>query len=72
MDFLLAGFGWCRMPEHLVKEHLDAGRLVRLTLDDDTRGNADPLAIYAAHLADRVPGPAGRWLLSDLQARLAD
>ncbi|TCT32682.1 substrate-binding domain-containing protein [Martelella mediterranea] len=27
MDFLLAGFGWCRMPEHLVKEHLDTGRL---------------------------------------------
>jgi len=72
MDFLLAGFGWCRMPEHLVKEHLDAGRLVRLMLDDDTRGNADPLTIYAAHLADRVPGPAGRWLLTDLAARLAD
>lgn len=72
MDFLLAGFGWCRMPEHLVQEHLDAGRLVRLKLDDDTRGNADPLTIYAAHLADRVPGPTGRWLLSDLAARLAD
>ena len=36
MDFLLAGFGWCRMPEHLVREHLDAGRLGPLMLDDDT------------------------------------
>jgi DNA-binding transcriptional LysR family regulator len=72
MDFLLAGFGWCRMPEHLVQDHLDAGGLVRLKLDGDVGGRADPLTIYAAHLANRVPGPAGRWLLSDLVSRLAD
>ncbi|WP_339758145.1 LysR family transcriptional regulator [uncultured Hoeflea sp.] len=70
MDFLLAGFGWCRMPRHLVAGHIEAGRLVRLDLDDDARGPDTPLTIHAAHLRDRVPGPAGRWLLKDFKQRL--
>lgn len=71
MDFLLAGLGWCRMPEHLVAEPLRAGRLRVLDVEDDTppRGG---LTIYAAHLRDRALGPAGRWLLDDLRGRLAD
>lgn len=71
MDFLLAGLGWCRMPVHLVAGHLAAGRLVELQLADDSRGPNLPLTIYAAHLSDRVPGPAGRWLLEDVKRRLA-
>ena len=32
LDYLLAGFGWCNMPLHLVGEpHIAAGRLKRLT-----------------------------------------
>lgn len=71
MDFLLAGLGWCRMPRHLVEGHIATGRLVRLELADDSRGPDLPLTIYAAHLSDRVPGSAGRWLVEDVKTRLA-
>ena len=69
LDFLLAGFGWCRMPEHLVAEHLAAGRLVPLPIDEDPTPR-DGLTIHAAHRRDRALGPAGRWLLDDLRQRL--
>lgn len=68
LDFLLAGLGWCRMPVHLVADHIASGRLVHLELAND--GPNLPLTIYAAHLSDRVPGPAGRWLLADFRNRL--
>lgn len=70
LDFLLAGFGWCRMPGHLIVEHLKAGNLVELDLAEDAHDPADDLTIYAARRVDNEPGPAGRWLLNDLQARL--
>ena len=68
LDMLLAGFGWCRMPEHLIVQPLAEGRLVRLELADD--GAREDLTIYAAHMRDRPLGPAGRWLLNDLKLRL--
>ena len=68
LDMLLAGFGWCRMPEHLITQLLADGRLVRLELADD--GAREDLTIYAAHMRDRPLGPAGRWLLDDLKLRL--
>jgi DNA-binding transcriptional LysR family regulator len=58
LDMLLAGFGWCRMPEHLITQLLADGRLVRLELADD--GAREDLTIYAAHMRDRPLGPAGR------------
>ena len=70
MDFLLAGFGWCRMPEHLVASALADGRLVGIEIEGDPVPR-DDLTIYAAHRRDRVPGPAGRWLLDKLDDRLA-
>ena len=70
LDMLLAGFGWCRMPEHLVFRPLAEGKLVRLDLiDDPDPGN---LIIHAARLRDRPLGHAGRWFLDDLKARLVD
>jgi DNA-binding transcriptional LysR family regulator len=66
LDFLLAGFGWCRMPEHLIAEHLAAGRLVRLPIDEDPTPR-EGLTIYAAHRRDHALGPAGRWLLDALR-----
>lgn len=69
MDFLLAGFGWCRMPEHLVAPLIRQGRLVRLVLEEDPTAS-NGLIIYAAHRRDHVPGPAGRWLLQRLRQRL--
>ncbi len=69
LDFLLAGFGWCRMPDHLVAAPIAEGKLVVLeTEDDPTPG--DGLVIYAAHRRDRALGPAGRWLLDGLRQRL--
>jgi len=70
LDFLLAGFGWCKMPEHLVMPHLADNRLVRLDIADESVSRADPLAIHAAHLRDKPLGRAGAWLLDNLRQRL--
>ena len=69
LDFLRAGFGWCRMPEHLVRGPIGEGLLVELTIDADT-APADALTIYAAHHRDRALGPAGRRLLRELRQRV--
>ncbi|MEO9133229.1 MAG: LysR family transcriptional regulator [Sphingomonas sp.] len=71
LDFVLAGLGWCRMPEHLVAPHLADGRLVALAIESDPARASGPLTIYAARMQDRVLGRAGSWLLQTLQARLA-
>ena len=70
LDFLLAGFGWCRMPLHLVDDALASGRLVRIIVADDATP-PEGLTIHAAHLRRHEPGRAGRGLLDDLRARLA-
>jgi len=70
LDFLLAGFGWCRMPEHMVMPLIADAKLVSLDIQD-SRARREDLTIYAAHRRDRAPGPAGRWLLGDLRQRLA-
>jgi DNA-binding transcriptional LysR family regulator len=70
LDFLLAGLGWCRMPEYLVRPLLRDGQLHHLQINDDPSRASGPLTIYAAHRRDRPLGRAGKWLLDDLQARL--
>lgn len=70
LDFLLAGFGWCRMPEHLIADHLASGRLLPLELAAELQSTPDSLPIYAAHMQNRSLGKAGRWLLNDLTRRL--
>lgn len=67
LDFLLAGFGWCNMPAHMVEAHIAAGRLKRLRLQED---DSWLFPIHVVHRRDRPPGRAGRWLLDDLRARL--
>jgi len=69
LDFLLAGFGWCRMPDHLVAAPVAGGKLVALGIEDDPTP-PEGLVIYAAHRRDRGLGPAGRWLLNALRHRL--
>ncbi|QDY71393.1 LysR family transcriptional regulator [Qingshengfaniella alkalisoli] len=68
LDFLRAGFGWCRMPRHLVEADLKDGRLVQLDLDDDATGQQGALTIYATHLVGHPPGPVGRRLLAEMSA----
>lgn len=68
-DFLLAGFGWCRMPEHLVAMSIASGALTAIDIHEDPTP-PDGLTIYAAHRRDRSLGVAGRWLLDELRQRL--
>lgn len=69
-DFLLAGFGWCRMPGHLVAAPIAEAKLVALRIEDDPVPG-EGLVIYAAHRRNRALGPAGRWLLDELRQHLA-
>jgi DNA-binding transcriptional LysR family regulator len=68
LEYLLAGFGWCNMPLHLVEAHLASGQLVRLYQEEDTSFLAP---IFVVHDRVRLPGKAARWLVADLRARLA-
>ena len=68
LDFLLAGFGWCNMPSHMVADHIAAGRLKKLRIAG--REQEVALPIYVVHERGRAPGRAGRWLIADLRERL--
>ena len=68
LEFLLAGFGWCNMPAHMVIDHIEAGRLKRLALAEK---NAFVFRIHVVHERGREIGRAGRWLIEDLRRRLA-
>src|SRR5712692_2046961 len=69
LEFLLAGFGWCNMPSHLVAEHIAAGRLCRLQLKEQ---EGFSFMIHVVHQRGRSPGRAGRWLIDDLRKRLTN
>jgi DNA-binding transcriptional LysR family regulator len=68
LEFLLAGFGWCNMPRHMVGEHIRAGRLKELELKD--RADLE-LPLHVVYDRGRPPGKAGRWFIGDLRKRLA-
>ena len=67
LEFLLAGFGWCNMPRHMVEAHIAEGRLKRLAIADHVPVE---LPIYVVHERGRTLGRASRWLVSDLRERL--
>jgi DNA-binding transcriptional LysR family regulator len=67
LDYLLAGFGWCNMPLHVVEPHLASGQLIRLRLAEDTGFVAQ---LFMVHDRTRPPGRAGKWLANDLRQRL--
>ena len=69
LKYLLAGFGWCNMPSHLVETHIAAGRLKRLVLKE-LGGRTNSFPIHAIYQPGRAPGRAGRWLIDDLKRRL--
>lgn len=71
LDFLRAGFGWCRAPEPFVEADIARGDLVALDILDDDAPNED-LTIYAAHRRDTGLGPAGRLLLAALKGPSRD
>jgi DNA-binding transcriptional LysR family regulator len=67
LEFLLAGFGWCNMPGHMVEAHIAAGRLKRLAI---AHRIPVELPVYVAHERGRALGRASRWLIGDLRERL--
>ncbi len=70
LDFLLAGFGWCKMPRHIIMPMLADGRLVELGIPDETIMPSASLLIYAAHVRNKPLGKAGAWLLDALRQKL--
>ena len=67
LEFLLQGFGWCNMPEHMVRDAIADGRLKALKLAE-----RDPFQfrIHVVHVRGREIGRAGRWLIEDLRGRV--
>lgn len=66
LEFLLAGFGWGTMPDHLVADHLASGRLLRLPIDDPGV-LPGAIGLFAIHDRKRPLGIGARWLLAELQ-----
>jgi DNA-binding transcriptional LysR family regulator len=69
LEFLLAGFGWCNMPRHVVAEHLAQGRLVML---DVAEQKGFGLPVQAVHMRDQALGRGARSLIGALVKRLED
>jgi DNA-binding transcriptional LysR family regulator len=67
LEFLLAGFGWCNMPRHLVTSHITEGRLKELAIKDQTNL---ALPMHVVYERGRPPGRAGRWFIEELRKRL--
>jgi DNA-binding transcriptional LysR family regulator len=64
--FLPKGLGWGGMPMHAVKQDLEDGRLVKLSIED-LQDEAMILPMSAVYLTATPPGPAGRWLIERLK-----
>jgi DNA-binding transcriptional LysR family regulator len=63
---LRAGLGWGNLPEHLVREDVRAGRLVKLRVEAWGE-DEHTLFLSAVYRADVTFGPAHRWLLAQLE-----
>jgi DNA-binding transcriptional LysR family regulator len=63
---LRAGLGWGNLPEHMVRDDMRAGRLVRIRVE---AWGEDEHTLYlsAVFRADVTFGPAHRWLLAQLE-----
>jgi DNA-binding transcriptional LysR family regulator len=66
---LREGIGWGYMPEPIVREDVEKGRLVRLDMPEYKDGF---IRLYAIYRTDSPPGPAGTWLITRFQAQAAD
>ena len=65
---LRAGIGWGYMPEPMVREDLEAGRLSRLEIPEYKDGF---IRLHAIYRTDTPPGPAGSWLIARFAAQAA-
>jgi DNA-binding transcriptional LysR family regulator len=63
---LREGIGWGYMPEPLVHEDIDKGRLVRLNVPEYKDGF---LRLHAIYRTDTPPGPAASWLIARFETQ---
>ena len=63
---LKEGIGWGYMPEPMVREDLEAGRLVQLDIREWKNGS---IRLHAIYRTDTPPGPAGSWLIARFEAQ---
>ena len=65
---LKEGIGWGYMPEPMVREDLEGGRLVQLDMPEYKDGF---IRLHAIYRTDTPPGPAGSWLIARFEAQAA-
>jgi DNA-binding transcriptional LysR family regulator len=65
---LKEGIGWGYMPEPMVREDVEIGRLVRLDMREYKDGF---MRLHAIYRTDTPPGPAGSWLIARFEAQSA-
>ena len=63
---LKEGIGWGYMPEPMVREDLERGRLVQLDMREYKDGF---IRLHAIYRTDAPPGPAGSWLIARFEAQ---
>ncbi|HEX3594579.1 MAG TPA: LysR family transcriptional regulator [Polyangiaceae bacterium] len=65
--FIASGLGWGHLPEHLVRDDLQDGRLVRLDLE---AWGSEPLrrSLVLVRRSEGVLGPVARWAIDRLGA----
>jgi DNA-binding transcriptional LysR family regulator len=63
---LKEGIGWGYMPEPMVREDVERGRLVQLDMPEYKDGF---IRLHAIYLTDTPPGPAGSWLIARFEAQ---
>ena len=65
---LREGIGWGYMPEPMVREDLEGGRLVQLDMPEYKDGF---IRLHAIYRTETPPGPAGSWLIARFVAQSA-
>jgi DNA-binding transcriptional LysR family regulator len=63
---LKEGIGWGYMPEPMVREDIEAGRLIRLDMPEYKDAF---IRLHAIYRTDVPPGPAGSWLIARFVAQ---
>jgi DNA-binding transcriptional LysR family regulator len=64
---LRASLGWGNLPEHLVRDDLRTGKLVRIRIEGAGEAKQEVL-LSAIYRNDAAFGPAHRWVLEQLQS----
>lgn len=62
---LRAGLGWGNLPEHMIRDDLQSGALVRIR-PEGWSDDEHTLMLSAVHRSDAPFGPAHRWLVAHL------